>query len=144
MRCILLTMVLSLVPVAGAAQDPLQTLVPLMEVFTADGDTPGFDVVGIRCAGLYYAQQTWRQQNGGNGPTRAQLEVGEISLRRTVQHRINAGMDIVSADQSTEADLRRVMDLYLARFAQNAASGHPWRNDSTLGGDLDYCSFAAG
>jgi hypothetical protein len=121
------------------AADPLRGLVPLLEVFSTTSDSPGYDVVGIRCAGLLYAQDTWRQNHGGMGPGQKLLASAATGLELATQHRIGLGHDLTQATLSVEADFRRVYELYLARFATNDATGHPWSNDPLLRGDQSYC-----
>jgi hypothetical protein len=141
MRILTLAMILCPLP---AAADPLQTLDPLLKVFAADGDTPGYDVVGVRCAGLIYAQDTWRKDHGGAGPTKHLLAEVATALEVATQHRVGLGQVLTTATLSIEADFRRVYDLYLARFATNAKSGHPWSDDPLLKGDQSYCNAALG
>lgn len=125
-----------------AVADPLKTLEPLIEVFGAEHDTPGWDVAGIRCAGLLYAQDKWRQTHGGTGPKRKLLDQAAIGLEQAVQHRVGLGQDLTKATLSVDADFHRVFDLYLARFGKNDAGGHPWTGDPDLRGDLTYCKAA--
>jgi hypothetical protein len=142
-RMRILTLALILCPLPAMA-DPLQTLEPLLEVFSATHDSPGYDVVGIRCAGLIYAQDSWHQQHGGAGPTKHLLSEAATALDVSTQHRVGLGQDLTTATLSIEADFRRVYDLYLARFATNAKSGHPWSDDPLLKGDQSYCNAALG
>ena len=142
-RMRILTLALILCPLPAMA-DPLQTLEPLLEVFSATHDSPGYDVVGVRCAGLFYAQDSWRQKHGGAGPTKALLAKAATGLELATQHRVGLGQDLTTATLSVEADFRRVYDLYLARFAKNAESVPPWSDDALLKGDQSYCKAALG
>jgi len=139
MRTLALALILCPLP---AAADPLQTLEPLLEVFSATHDSPGYDIVGVRCAGLLYAQDTWSKEHGGAGPTKQVLADAATGLELATQHRVGLGQDLTKATLSVEADLRRVYDLYLARFAANEKNGHPWSDDPLLRGDQGYCSIA--
>jgi hypothetical protein len=146
MRQILASQILAaliLCPLPAMA-DPLQTLDPLLEVFSATHDTPGWDVAGIRCAGLFYAQESWRQEHGGSGPGKKTLAKAATGLEQAVQHRVNEGKSLTRATLSVEEDLHRVHALYLARFAANDVVGHPWTGDAVVKGDLGYCKAALG
>jgi hypothetical protein len=124
--------------------DPLHELEPLLEVFDARKESPGWDVAGIRCAGLLYAQESWRQDHNGSGPGKNILAEAAIGLEQSVQHRVNKGQSLTKATLSVDEDLHRVFDLYTARFKKNDANGHPWNGDSLLRGDLGYCRAALG
>lgn len=139
---ILLALILALAPLPVRA-DPLRSLQPLIEVFAADGDTPGWDVAGIRCAGLFYAQESWRRKHGGQGPKRRFLDGAAIGLERSVQYRVNLGQSLTKATLSVEDDLTRVIKLYTQRFNDNARAGHPWQGDPDLKGDKDYCELVS-
>jgi len=139
-----LALLLALLPLPVLGQDDYRRLVPLLDIFNPANDTPGYDVVGIRCAGVWYAQEEWTQTHGGRGATRAQLSAGAHVLELAVQHRIGEGRSLTEATLTVEADVLAVIDLYLARFAQNATGGHPWRSDPLVGGDLTYCEIATG
>ncbi|MBL9052530.1 MAG: hypothetical protein JNN02_02265 [Tabrizicola sp.] len=136
-----IALALILAPLPALA-DPLKTLEPLIKVFGAEHDTPGWDVAGIRCAGFFYAQDVWRDAHGGNGPTRRQLEKVPLALDQAVYHRVGLGQDLTTATISVEADLQRVVGLYAERFAANAKTGHPWNDDPDLQGDRNYCKAA--
>jgi hypothetical protein len=140
---ILITLTLALAPLPALA-DPLQQLDPLLEVFAADGDTPGYDVVGVRCAGLIYAMDTWSKDHGGAGPAEYLLSEAATALEVATKSRVGLGQDLTRATLSVEADFHRVHGLYLARFAANDASGHPWSDDPLLKGDQTYCKAALG
>ena len=142
LKRLLLALVLAGLPVQAIAADPLRELVPLLQVFAADGDSPGYDVVGVRCAGLLYAKDSWRQNYGGEGPTKRLLSDAAIALEVATQHRVGLGQDLTKATLSVEADFRRVFDLYLSRFATNDATGHPWSDDPLVKGDQSYCTAA--
>ncbi len=129
-------------PVTAFSADPLRELMPLLEVFAANGASPGWDVAAIRCAGLIYAQDTWKQQHGGTGPTRKRLTRAATGLEQATQHRVGLGQDLTNATLSVETDFRHVYDLYLLRFAENDAKGHPWGGDALLQGDQGYCKAA--
>jgi len=139
MRTLALALILCPMPVAA---DPPQTLEPLLEVFSATHDSPGYDVVGVRCAGLLYAQETWRQSHGGKGPGKKLLDAAATGLEQAVQHRVGKGKSLTRATISVEDDFHLVHALYLARFQANAKSGHPWNDDPDLHGDLGYCRIA--
>jgi hypothetical protein len=141
MVCHMRILALILCPLPAMA-DPLQTLEPLLEVFSATHDSPGWDVAGIRCAGLLYAQDSWKQQHGGAGPTKRVLAKAATGLEQATQHRIGLGQDLTKATLSVEADFRRIYELYLARFTANEATGHPWSDDPLLRGDQSYCEAA--
>lgn len=134
-------LVLALAPSPTLA-DPLRELKPLLEVFAADGDSPGWDVAGIRCAGLFYAQESWRQEHGGSGPGKKLLASAATGLEQAVQHRVALGKSLTKATLSVEDDLHRVHALYLARFAKNDVNGHPWNEDALMKGDQSYCKAA--
>lgn len=140
---ILLALSLALAPLPAVA-DPLHALEPLLEVFSATHDTPGWDVAGIRCAGLLYAQDHWQQEHGGLGPSRKLLSRAATGLEQAVQHRVGLGQDLTKATLSVEEDLHRVFRLYVERFTENAKSGHPWSGDRLVKGDLGYCKAALG
>lgn len=136
-----IALALILAPLPGLA-DPLKTLEPLIEVFGAEHETPGWDVAGIRCAGLIYAQDVWRDKHGGNGPSRRLMARVPVALDQAVYHRVGLGQDLTKATLSVEADLQRVLGLYTERFEANAKTGHPWTGDPDLRGDLNYCKAA--
>ncbi len=130
-----------LAPAAALAQDPFREPLPLVEIFGAGSDT-GFDLAGIRCAALVVAQEEWVKAHGtGQRPTRAQMQSVELNLTLAEQHRLNAGVDIVAAQETTRADVLAAMAMYTSRFAANAGSGHPWRGDRMVGGDAAYCDI---
>jgi hypothetical protein len=135
--------VLALIASVGMAQaeDGLKSLVPLIELYAQDAKPKlGFDVAGIRCAGLYAAQADWAETHGLRGPTQKQRKDIELHLTRAEIYRKEAGQSVARAYESTRNDVLRVMDLYSDRFAKRAASGaHPWSGDSLLRGDLAYC-----
>lgn len=128
------------------ANEALQKLVPLMEVYRADGKSPEFDVAGIRCAGLFLAQSEWARQNGGAGqPSKARIRDIETNLARAEQHRLNRGQGLVAAQENTRSDVLRVHRLYTARFTKNAAGGaDPWGGDRLIRDDTRYCDLLAG
>jgi hypothetical protein len=137
---------IALAPVPATAQThpALLSLIPLIEVYGPSGaPAPGFDVAGLRCAGLFYAQQAWRRDHGGAGPSRAELAASEVHLTRTQVYREAAGLSPVEAVRTTEADALRVIDLYRERFAANAANGPAWRDDPLIRGDTAYCTALA-
>jgi hypothetical protein len=134
--------ILTALPLPALAADPLKELVPLLTVFAADAVSPGWDVAGIRCAGIFYAQDNWTQQHGGNGPTKALLDAAATGLELATQHRIGQGQSLSAATLSVDKDVQVVIALYLDRFARNEASGHPWNGDPDLRGDQTYCKAA--
>lgn len=125
----------------AAAQDPLRHLLPLLEVYDARKPSPGYDVAGIRCAGLFVAQDDWAHRHGMRGPSRAELASVEELLTRAEQFRRNAGFDLVAAQESTRTDVMRVVGLYQERFSRNAKAGHPWSGDRLIKGDAQYCDI---
>lgn len=123
------------------AADPFRDPIPLIEIFGAES-IPGFDVAGIRCAALVVAQDEWVKANrSGQRPARAQMQAVELNLTLAEQHRLNAGADIVAAQETTRADVLAAIDMYTARFAANAGRGHPWRDDLMVRGDTAYCDL---
>lgn len=138
---------LALATATGAAADPaLEKLVPLLEVYDARKASPGFDVAGIRCAGLFAAQSEWARKNPGAGrPSKARMQDVEDNLTRAEVHRRKNGQDIVQAQESTKADVLRVIGLYTARFRSNTSGGgHPWQADGLIRGDTGYCDILGG
>lgn len=135
------TLALILAPLAAQA-DPLRDLEPLLEVFSATQESPGWDVAGIRCAGLIYAQDYWHGEHGDPGPSQRLLGKAATGLEQAVQHRVGLGQDLTKATLSVEEDLHRVFQLYLDRFTEAAKSGHPWSGDRLVQGDLTYCKAA--
>lgn len=140
-HAIALALILAPLP---AFADPLTELEPLIEVFGAEHDTPGWDVAGIRCAGMLYAQDYWREEHGGSGPSQRMLEAAATGLDQAVQHRVGLGQDLTKATLSVDADVKQVFRLYVARFEANAKTGHPWKDDPDLKGDGNYCKAALG
>lgn len=129
------------------AQDPLQSLVPLIEVFAAEKTTPGFDVAGIRCGALFAAQLDWSEKHPGQrGPSRAQQADIDPNLTGAELHRQNVTkMDSSTAFSSTRDDVLRVVGLYTDRFRKNEANGgHPWNGDKLIMGDTAYCDIMRG
>lgn len=124
-----------------AAEDGLRELIPLIELYSKDTNPPlGFDIAGIRCAGLYAAQADWASVHGLRGPTQKQRKDIELFLRLAEIHRKDTGQSIARAHESTRVDVLQVMQLYTDRFAERAASGaHPWSGDTLVGNDLFYC-----
>lgn len=140
---ILYALSLALAPLPALAE-PLHKLDPLIEVFAAGGDSPGWDVAGIRCAGLIYAQESWRQEHGGTGPGKKLLDAAATGLEQAVQNRVGLGKSLTKATLSVEDDFHRVHKLYLERFKENDRTGHPWQGDPDLRGDRNYCRAALG
>ena len=138
-HAIALALILAPLPVLA---DPLTELEPLIEVFGAEHDTPGWDVAGIRCAGMLYAQDYWREEHGGSGPNQRMLAAAATGLDQAVQHRVGLGQDLTKATLSVDADVKQVFRLYVARFEANAKTGHPWKDDPDLKGDGNYCMHA--
>lgn len=141
MRRIFLSLALALAPLPMAAQEGLQTLVPLIELYGPGGSSPAFDVAGIRCAALYGAQEQHGRQNREARPTRAQMEHFQTNLDQAQQVRVNAGMGYATARESVEEDLFRLMDLYGAVFAENERRGRRWNDGALLHGDMAYCQM---
>lgn len=130
-----------------ALADPaLDSLVPLIEVYGPGGASPGFDVAGIRCGGLYAAQEDWASRHRGiRGPSAAERQDIEDHLTRAEIHRREQGLSVTAAYETTLTDVQRVIGLYQDRFAANAqAGGHPWTNDPLLAGDAAYCAILGG
>lgn len=123
-----------------AAQEGLDTLVPLIEVYGPGGASPGFDVAGIRCAGLYGAQERWGRRDRSARPTAAQMQAFQSNLDSAQQARINAGTGPATARDSVEEDVFRVMDLYEQVFADNDRRGRLWNDGPLLRGDMAYCA----
>ena len=128
------------------AHGALETLKPLLEVYKPENNPPEFDVAGIRCAGLFIAQNDWADHHGGAGrPTRAQLQDVEDNLTAAEQQRRNEGRDIVAAQESIRVDVLRVYELYKARFAQAPADlSPPWQGDKLIRDDTFYCEILNG
>jgi hypothetical protein len=125
------------------ARDGLKELVPLIELYAENANPKlGFDIAGIRCAGLYAAQADWAATHGLSGPTRKERKDIELHLTRAELYRQNAGQSVSRAYETTRRDVLQVMALYTDRFAERAAKGeHPWTGDPLLRGDLAYCGI---
>lgn len=134
-----LCLVLSLSPLPAVAQEGLDTLVPLVELYGPNGSSPAFDVAGIRCAGLYGAQERWGRQDRAARPTQAQMEAFQSNLDAAQQERVNGGMGFATARESVAEDLYRVIDLYVAVFAENDRRGLRWDAGALMDGDRFYC-----
>jgi hypothetical protein len=141
MRCVLSCLVLSVLALPVAAQEGLDTLVPLMELYGPGGSSPAYDVAGIRCAGLFGAQDNFGRENGTPRPARREMAHFEDNLEAAFQTRLNAGVEIVRAQTSVEADLFRVMDQYVAVFEANRRAGRDWDHRSLIRGDTAYCEI---
>jgi hypothetical protein len=139
-----LAALIACVALPALADEPaLSRLIPLLEVYDADKPSPGFDVAGIRCAGLYAAQQDWSEKHGGSRPSRAQLADVEHNLTLAEQHRRNAGIPIPDARERTGKDVLRIVRLYTQRFASTGGDP-PWRGDPLVEGDMTYCDLLGG
>ena len=118
----------------------LRSLIPLTEVYARGADIPGFDVAGVRCAGLMLAQFDWAARNPGvSGPTEAEMARVDLLFEASEQQRLNEGMELGRAHVSIEREARRVWRLYERRFAENATAGHPWAEDVLIAGDQRVC-----
>jgi hypothetical protein len=134
-------------PGPAAATDPaLLGLVPLVEVYVVGRPPPGFDVGGIRCAGLFAAQHDWSRRHPGiRPPGPARLADIDNHLTAARIHRQGQGMGIAAAQVSVQQDARRVLGLYQAHFAgRQEAAGHPWDGDRLVQTDTSYCDLLAG
>lgn len=131
---------------AGATDPALLGLIPLVEVYAAGQPSPGFDVAGIRCAGLYAARHDWaRRHPGVRAPSPAQLADIDSHLTAARLHREGQGMSMTAAHTSVQEDARRVVGLYQAHFAgRQEAAGHPWDGDALVHGDGAYCDLLGG
>jgi hypothetical protein len=138
----LLALTLSLAGTA-AARDGLSALVPLVEIYAAGAkDQPGFDVAGIRCAGLYTAQADWARKHGLRGPSRKALKDVETHLTRAEIYRQEQGMSVPDAYKTTLDDVQTVIGLYTRLFAKRSKIGqHPWEGDRLIHGDSAYCKL---
>ncbi len=145
-RALVLGLMIVAAPAPAPAHEALESLVPLMQVYNPANNPPEFDVAGIRCAGLFIAQNDWADHHGGAGrPTRAQLQDVEDNLTRAEQQRRNEGRDIVAAQESIRTDVLRVYGLYKARFAEAPADATPpWRDDRLVHDDTVYCNLLNG
>ncbi|MCL4189549.1 MAG: hypothetical protein KJZ85_18265 [Rhodobacteraceae bacterium] len=135
------------VPGPAAATDAaLLALVPLVEVYAAGRSSPGFDVAGIRCAGLFAAQHDWSRRHPGiSPPSPARLADIDTHLTAARIHREGQGMAIAAAHSSVQQDARRVLGLYQAHFAgRQEAAGHPWDGDRLVRTDSSYCDLLGG
>lgn len=141
---------LALMGTAGLAQSShpgLQDLVPLVEVYgAANANTPEFDVAGIRCAGLFAAQETWAQTHGGAGmPSRTRIRDINLNLDRAQITRQGQGLDLSRAHGSVQEDIYRVTALYAARFrSRSSGDGLPWQGDGVITSDTAYCDILNG
>ena len=144
----LLTCLAGLVAAAPAAAHPaLQGLVPLVEVYDARlASRPEFDVAGIRCGGLFTAQQVWSERHGGQGrPSRAQIADIELNLTRAEIARQQRGLGLSRAFTSTREDVLRVIDLYTTRFrSRDSGEGLPWQGDGLITSDTAFCDIMNG
>lgn len=140
--------------VAGAPQlagaEPghpaLRKLVPLLEVFAAGKPVPGYDVAGLRCAGLLLAQYDWAQRHSEvPAPSQAQMRQADLMLEASEQQRLNDGLDLVQAHVTIEREAKRVWQLYQRHFARNDRQGrHPWQDDPLILGDSRFCAALSG
>lgn len=142
----MLAVLLMLGAAPAPAHEALDSLVPLVQVYNTANNPPEFDVAGIRCAGLFIAQNDWADHHGGVGrPSRAQLKDVENNLTSAEQQRRNEGQDMVTAQESIRTDVLRVYELYKARFTAAAEGGSPpWANDRLIADDTMYCDLLNG
>ena len=128
------------------AHEALRSLIPLTTVYAADRPSPEFDVAGIRCAGLFAAQEQWARAHGNQGmPSRARRADIDHNLDLAQITRNNAGMDLGRAHTSTQADLYAVVELYAARFrTQDSGDTVPWQGDGLITSDTAYCDLLNG
>lgn len=125
------------------AHPALGQLIPLIEVYDARRASPEFDVAGIRCSGLWLAQDAWADAHHGRGrPTRVRMADVDPNLTRAEIVRRGGGMDVSRAYASTRDDVLRVIDLYSQRFrARDNGEGLPWSGDPLIRGDTTYCDL---
>jgi len=102
---LVVVLTLALAPLPAMA-DPLQSLEPLLTIFGTHGKSPGWDVASIRCA-----QESWRQDHDGSGPSKKLLDDAANGLELSVQHRIGLGQSLTDAALSVEDDFHRVYAL---------------------------------
>lgn len=136
-----------LLPGPALAHPALESLVPLVEAYgVAVTPTPAFDVAGIRCAGLFAAQEHWAGAHGNRGmPSAARLRDIDLNLDRAQITRQQAGMDLTRAHASVQDDIYRVTALYAARFqAHDQVEGLPWQGDGLITSDTAYCDILNG
>lgn len=129
------------------AHPGLESLIPLTEVYgIAVTPTPPFDVAGIRCAGLFAAQQHWAEAHRNQGmPSAARLRDIELNLDRAQIARTQAGMDLSRAHGSVQDDILSVTALYAARFqSRDQGDGLPWAGDGLITSDTAYCDILNG
>jgi hypothetical protein len=124
----------------------LRKLVPLLEVFAAGKPVPGYDVAGLRCAGLLLAQYDWAERHPGvSSPSRDEMRQADLMLEASEQQRLNDGLDLVQAHVTVEREARRVWQLYQRQFARNDRQGrHPWQDDPLILGDSRFCAALSG
>lgn len=132
-------------PIAAMAEPDhpaLRRLFPLLEVFAAGKAAPGYDVAGLRCAGLLLAQNDWAARHPGvTPPEDRDMQQADLMLEASEQERLNNGMDLAKAHVSIEREARRVWRLYERHFASNARQGrHPWQDDPLIIGDSRFCA----
>ena len=130
---------------AEPSHPALRSLVPLVEVFAAGQPIPGYDVAGLRCAGLRLAQDDWTRRNPGvAGPTATEMAEVDLMLQASENHRLSEGGELGRVHVSLERDARRVWRLYLRRFDANLRkAGHPWQGDPLVTGDTGFCKALA-
>lgn len=129
------------------AHPGLESLIPLTEIYgIAVSPTPPFDVAGIRCAGLFAAQEHWAEAHGGQGmPGAARIHDIDANLNAAQATRQQAGMSLTRAHTSVQEDIYRVTALYAARFqAHETGEGLPWQGDGLITSDTAYCDILSG
>jgi hypothetical protein len=124
----------------------LRKLVPLLEVFAAGKPVPGYDVAGLRCAGLLLAQYDWAERHPGvAAPSRDEMRQADLMLEASEQQRLNDGLDLVQAHVTVEREAKRVWKLYQRQFARNEGQGRPpWQDDPLILGDSRFCAALSG
>ncbi len=139
MRRYALGLLLALTPLPVLAEEGLDSLVSLIDIYGPNGTEQDFDVAGIRCAALTAAQDNWNRAHGARGMPADAMEQVQVNLTLAEQERLNQGMDRVRAMTSVQEDMFRVIDLYTARFEAIGRERAPWEIEQLLQGDMAYC-----
>jgi hypothetical protein len=139
MRRYALGLLLALTPLPVLAEEGLDSLVSLIDIYGPNGTEHDFDVAGIRCAALTAAQDNWNRAHGARGMPADAMEQVQVNLTLAEQERLNEGVDRVRAMTSVQNDMFRVIDLYTARFEAIGRERAPWEIEQMLQGDMAYC-----